>query len=471
MEPNLVTTVGVIAAFTTAAAFALGLLLERSALGMMAVGLLTATACGLCFLGVYLGESVGLAVAIALVSLLSVGFGAALGKGRGAIFFPVLWLAFCASCGIGVWARGISGLLTITLPSLLIFWAATFVVSRYLLPLGHSALWGRSFRCLLGYCLGTNRPFHVSDGLDLELRVPGNPFGLFFAGPGLAITGPAQAPVIWTGLRFVRIAEPGLTFTERLETIYQTLDLRPQLRSFNVEGITRDGIRVRVRVHIAIKLAAEHEKPKIGTGFPFDRDSVYEAIWRQPVEDGKRRPWDEWVKIAATRQLRRILGRYRIDQLTETLNLAEKPRKTVQSDLLRRLRNQMGDCGIEIIDTWFENVKPVDRSVITERTEAWKAEWGRRILITEGKAQATALVEIEEARIRAQADLISAIGRVVEHEDSVDPEALANLAALKFIEALDEAVGNPRVREAVPQSTFETLDRVRRLVIGNRTGA
>lgn len=471
MEPNLETTVGIIAAVTSAAAFPLGILLERTALGTITLGLLTTLACGLATLGVRLGGPIGLLIAIGLVALLAILVGAGLGKGRGAVFFPTLWLAFCASCGLGVWAGGMAGLLTITLPSLVVFWGALFVVSRCLLPLCGSGLWGQAFRSLFGFCLGTNRPFRVFEGRELKTRVEGNPYGQFFAGPGLVLTGPAQAPIVWTGLRFVRIAEPGLSFTERFETIYQTVDLRPQLRSFDVECVSRDGIRVRVRMHIAFKLCVENKEPKTGTGFPFDEGSVYSAVWRQPAEDGERTEWDEWVKIAALRLVRRILGRYRIDQLAEPHNPAERPRETIRSDLLRRLRSELEDYGIEVIDGWFENLQPVKESVIAERTEAWKAEWGRRILITEGEAQATALVEVEKARIRAQADLISAIGRVVEYEHPIDPEALANLAALKFIEALEEVADDPRVREAAPPGARATLVHLRRLVTGGQAEA
>ena len=467
MEPNLETTVGLIAAVTSIVAFPLGFLLERKALGTLALGLLTTAASGLCVLGVLLGGTAGLLAAIALVAILGVRLGAGLGGARGAVAFPALWLAFCGSCAMGVWAGGLTGLLTITVPSLVVFWGAMFWISRCLLPLDSTGLWGKAFRSFFGFCLGTNRPFHVFEGRELELRVPGNPFGQFFAGHGLVLTGPAHAPMIWSGLKFLRIAQPGLSFTDRFETVYQTLDLRPQLRSFPVEAVTRDGIRVRMQMHVAFRLRAEDQAPRLGTAFPFEERSVYDAVWGQPVEEGKKRSWDEWVTIATARLARRMLGRHRVDQLTETLHPTERPRETIRRDLLQGLRNELVDSGIEIIDAWFENLRPVDESVIAERTDAWKAEWERRIQITEGEAQAAALMEVEHARIRAQADLISAIGRVVEYQAPIDPDALANLAALRFIEALDDAASHPAVREAVPQDAFETFAHLRRVVRGS----
>ncbi len=467
MEPNLEATVGLIAAVTSIVAFPLGYLLERKALGTVALGLLTTLAVGLCVLGVLLGGTVGLIVAIALVAIVAVQVGGALGKTRGAFFFPALWLAFCGSCCIGVWAGGLTGLLTITLPSLIVFWGAMFRISRCLLPLQSTELWGKAFRSLFGFCLGTNRPFQVFAGRDLEVRVPGNPYGQFFAGHGLILTGPAHAPIIWTGLEFSRIAQPGLSFTDRFEIVHQTVDLRPQLRSFHFESVTRDGIRVRVLMHVACRLCSESPVPRIGGAFPFDEGSVYNAVWNQPVEEGKKREWDEWVRIAATRRARRILGQHRVDQLAETLHPTERPRETIQRDLLQGLQREMDDFGIEIIDLWFENLLPVDNSVVAERIEVWKAEWQRRIRIAEGEAQATALMEVEQARIRAQADMISAIGQVVEYRPSMDPDALANLAALRFLEALDDVASSPAVREAAPPESSEVFAHLRRVVSGS----
>lgn len=471
MEPDLNTAVGLIAAVTSVVSFALGYLLERSALGMIALGALTTIACGLCYLGVLLGGPLGLLAAMVLVAILAIQVGARLGSRRGSVFMPTLWLGFCASCGTGYWAGGLLGLLTVTLPGLVIFWGALIAVSSCLLPLSAPGQRGKAFRSLLAFCLGTNRPFFMHDGRNLEEHVPGNPFGQFLAGHGIVLTRPTHAPVIWTGVKFLRTAKPGLTFTDRFESVYQTLDLRPQLRSFAAEALSRDGIRIRVTLHIAFKLHVESQEVRLGSGFPFDQGPVYEAIWRQPVEEGRICSWDDCVKISATRLIRRILGGYRVDQLTEALNLLERPRESIQNDLLRRLCDEMDDFGIDIIECWFENLEPVDASVITERTEAWKSEWTRKISITEGQAQAAALVEIEQARARAQAELIEAVGHVVELQPPISPDALASMAALRFIEALEEVGSAPDVRESAPESAYETIDLVRKLLARDKAEA
>jgi hypothetical protein len=467
MEPSLQQVVGLIAAVTSTAAFLLGFLFEigqkaeRQALGTIALGLLTSIACGLCFLGVVLAGTWGLLFAIALVTLLARFVGKSLGKKRKPVMFPALWLGFCASCALGYRWGGAIGLLTITLPCQFLFWGALFWISRSLLPLDNNRRWGTAFRCLITFGLGTNYPYHVLDNHELLERVPGNPYGQFFAGPGIVLTGAAQAPIIWEGPTFKKVAKPGLTFTERFETVYQPVDLRPQLRTSEIDAVTRDGIRVEVKVHVVARLDPKGHEPKLGESFPVDAESVYGAVWRRPVEDGQIRPWEELVSIGAEQLVRRLISQRRIDELCEVRSPARDPRSRVRQQLLSELRAMLAAHGIEICEAWFESLRPEDKGVIEQRLEAWKAEWERDILVADGKAQAAELMEMERARIEAQTDLIDGIRQAVERKPGADPDALAHLAALRFIDALEDMSYKPGVREAAPEGMAETIDHLR----------
>jgi hypothetical protein len=99
--------------------------------------------------------------------------------------------------------------------------------------------------------------------------------------------------------------------------------------------------------------------------------------------------------------------------------------------------------------------------VIEGRTKAWQAEWNRKIMITEGKGRANAIWEVERAHIQAQADLIAAIRQVVEHRPGINPEILTSMAALRFIEALEEMACSPQVQKAVPDETPVMLEYLR----------
>jgi regulator of protease activity HflC (stomatin/prohibitin superfamily) len=467
VEPGLATIVGVIAVATTVIAVLLGYLSERAPLGAAMLGVFAAVAGSLCLLGTWLGgkllkDWIGLLVAILLVTLLAYKIGNSFGKKRGAAFVPALWLGYCASCAIGAWAGGWLGLLVITLPSLIVFWGGLLAVSRFLLPLPDNSQWGTAFRSLVTFALGTNYPYLVLEDRELAPRVAGNPYGQFFAGPGIVLTDPAHAPIIWSGLEFKRIGNPGLTFTGKFETIFQTVDLRPQLRAFHVEAITKDGIRIRVLTFFPFKLNAEGQEPALGASFPADESSIYSAVQRQPVEQEKRRSWEDLVPIVATRLLRRIIGQYKFDELCEPFDPAKDPRLTIREELLKQVRSEFRDSGIEIIGGGLSNLEPVDSSVLEERTEAWRAEWQRKILNTLGEGEANAIWELERAHVQAQADLIAAVRHIVEHRPGINPQVLTNMAALRFVEALEEMACSPGIREAAPNQTAETIEYLRR---------
>jgi regulator of protease activity HflC (stomatin/prohibitin superfamily) len=457
MEPELESVIGIVTAVTSVAAVLIGYLSERRALGAFIVGFFTAVAGGLCFLGMKHGDWIGLLAAVLLVTFLASRIGKSFGKERGAVFVSALWLGFCASCAIGYWAGGWLGLLTITLPSLIVFWGAMFGISRRLLPLRDRSQWGKAFRSLFTFSLGTNFPYHAIEGRELVDRVPGNPYGQFFAGPGIVLTGPAHAPIVWDGLRFKNVSEPGLTFTDGFEIIYQTVDLRPQLRSFDVEAITKDGIRIRVLTFIPFKLHARGREPKLKGSFPLDKKSIYKAVWGQPVEREQKRSWDEVVPIVATRLLRKIIGQYSFDELCEPLDPTKDPRVVIREELVNQLRQELQDYGIEIIGGGISNLEPVDSDVIEKRIEAWQAECKRKIAVVLGEGRAKAIWELERAHIQAQASLISAVRHVVEQRPGIDPDVLTKMAALRFIEAMEEMAGRPQVQEALPAEATGTI--------------
>ncbi len=362
---------------------------------------------------------------------------------------------------IGYWAGGTLGFLTITLPSLVIFWGGLFLVSPHLLPLDGRSQWVKAFRSLVTFNLGTNFPYHALEDREIKERVKGNPYGRVFAGPGIVLTDPAHAPIIWEGLKFKDVGQPGLTFTKRFETIYQTADLRPQLRSFYVDAITKDGIRIKVLTFMPFQLNAAGQMPCPGGSFPLDEESVYRAVRQQPIEDGRKLLWDELVPVAATRIMRKIISQYECDELCEPRDPDKDPRDAIKKDLVKQVGEEVQEYGIKLLGGGISNLDPEDAHVIEKRIEAWRAEWQRNIMVTLGEGRAKAILKTEEAYARTQAYMLSEMQEAIEQCQATDLSAMTDMAALRFIEALEEMVCMPHVQQALPAATGETVAYVR----------
>ena len=464
MEPDLESAIRILATVTPCVALVLGFLSERDLVGAGLLFGATAIACLLCLGGIILGDWTGLVVAILLDTLLAYLVGKSFGKERGSVFVPALWLGYCASCAIGYWAGGTLGFLTITLPSFVIFWGGLLFIAPHLLPLRDHSPWTKAYRSLVTFSLGTNFPFHVLEDRELKERVPGNSVGRVFAGPGIILTDPAHVPVIWEGPKFKDVGQPGLTFTDRFETIYQTVDLRPQLRSFDVDAITKDGIRVKVLTFVPFRLSWDGQQPKLPGSFPSDKKRILKTMWAQPVESGQKRAWDEIVVITATRTMRQIIGQYRFDELCECFDPGKDPRVEIREELKKRLKKELQAYDIELIGGGISNLEPEQRSVIDQRVKAWQAEWERKIQAVAGEGRANAIWEVERAHAQAQAALIAAIHSVVKDRPEIDPELLTKIAALRFVEALEDMACAPHVQGALPESTAETMGYMRKML-------
>jgi len=254
----------------------------------------------------------------------------------------VVWLYVWVTALVG-WRYGWLGLLTITLPALLIAGLGLFFVAGFLLPfpkqdlyrgkrpapvVGSMPTFGQEIRdllallrypenkearkrsfeqrrkalhCLLTYTMGTNRPYYVvvdekiverTEGTTTWLaeeerriqRAGGTIFGELLAGPGIVLTGCDHAVALSTGQKFKGAKGPGVIFTEYADFPAHVIDLRVQLRAFPVEAWTEDGIAIRVTTFIPFQIGTGKGKPALGQGFPYRSSDVFKAVHAQLME-------------------------------------------------------------------------------------------------------------------------------------------------------------------------------------------
>jgi len=499
---NVMVELGALGAITAALAALWGFLgnggRRNGLLGALMMGVAASMASGACLLGFKWGGWKGLVIGVLLVALAGGFLGSKLGKRRGALFVAFLWLGYCAACGVGYWwAEGWLGWLTIPLPSVAFFWYSLWRFSGRLLPLEIRRqqwwllrdFWNRLFgprqlseeeerarrhrylalRALVTYSMGTNYPYYVVEDGEPNKRVDGNPFRQFFAGPGILITRPHQAAVITTGMEVREIAPPGLTFTGLFDRVSQIVDLRAQLKAFDVEALTEDGIRVQALVFVLFKIRSPDLPPGRFWAEEESANAIFDAVRAQPVEDAELRNWDDLVRITGERIFQDIISHYRFDKLCardlpNDLPPEQIPRQKIKREFTEQLKRDMiTKCkGIQILGAGFANLIPMDRSVMRQCIETWRTEWTRKMMIQMGRGATEAVRLISQARAQGQAEVIRILSREAEYMDSVDRDILADVLALRLLEALEELARRPPVRRLLPTDATEMMEYLRR---------
>jgi regulator of protease activity HflC (stomatin/prohibitin superfamily) len=384
-----------------------------------------------------------------------------------------LWLGYCSLGIFGYLAGGWLGLLTITLPSLVIFWAGLYREARYILPLRDNGSGQRNgdehrqaFRALFTFTLGTNYPYYfVQDG-EVETRVKGNPYGQFFAGPGIIITPPDHAAYVTDGIHVRGVFRPGLTFTGRFDQEPKVLDLRSQLRAFQVEALTRDGISVRVLVFMPFRVHTAGREARLRGAFPFRPGAVYDIVAGELVErhrrkegGGSKHEWDKsLVPTLVTPIVRDIIGKYSVDELCD---IPERdPRQEIVGEMLKRVRPLLLERGIELVGGGISNLLPQDDDLMQRRLANWRTRWEQRIMrmMSEGKAERTQQIEL--ARAEAECEIVLRLAQAVE-AGGANQRGTEAAMALRFIDCLGEIVSESETQWPLPRNVIQTLDDLR----------
>ncbi len=364
------------------------------------------------------------------------------------------------------------------------FFLGLFIVGGFLLPFpppdpgtGRAERWRQqfanhwtAFKILLDCISGERYPYWVvtdepREEDKIEQRGKGDALAMFAFGKGIIISDCDHAVAVSDGLRFKGVQGPGLIFTGFAERPMRTLDLRPQLRAFTVQGLTRDGIQVKVLAFTPFQIGRGDQQPQPGKPFPYRKSAAFKAVHAQMMElpqkpDHPQHAWDEIPKVLGTRVLQDILSRYRFDELYDYAPGEELPRARIARQFRERLKADLEPLGIELIGGGISNLLPVKEEVLKERVRAWQAEWVRRILVKQAEGQRERLWRIEQARAEAQANLILALGERLAEMSQPDISVSPNVIVEEFLRILEEMTQQPMLRRYLPREIPQDLRRL-----------
>jgi hypothetical protein len=441
-----------------------------------------------------LAASLSILGLIELLSILSAIFAIPYGltlAGMTACFVLYLWLkfkpvaVFLTLVASALWIVGLRGyaganaivaLLSLTAGGA-VFALGLYFVSGFVLPLSDESQRAKVFGFLRDYIARANRPGLVVVDAPrqqdkVQERVAGNPLGRLANGPGFVLTGCDHAAAISDGLKFKGVRDPGLTFTGFGDQVVHAIDLRPQLRAFHVDAMTRDGIKIRVLAFAPFRIDAGRRQPELGRHLPFNKNAAIKAVIRaqrvehegkgQTPQRMKQRAWDELPPLIAKRVLQDVISRRAFDELYAPYQPGgDPPRKGLATEFCAQLAAQLDPLGIQLIGGGISDLEPADSEVYVRRVENWQAEWSRKIMVKEAEGYAVRLGILERARAEARAELILSLGRQLE-ELSVGRAELSSREVLgQFLTVLEELMMQPGIRPLLPGRTKEALGSMR----------
>lgn len=370
-----------------------------------------------------------------------------------------------------------------------VFLFGLYVGSGFLLPLPQPNGREEALRLLRDYTVDANRPCYAvvdephQEGKVRE-RIGGQVFGYLAEGPGVVLSDCDHAVAISDGLEFKGLADPGVVFTGLADRPVQAIDLRPQLRTFDVSALTKDGIAIRVGVFIPFKIDAGRRQPRLGEYLPHDKSAAFRAIHAQQAqhEEGaqtskrtEHRRWADLPRPIAERILQNIISKYTFDDLYGPHQPGGKPPRTViEREFQEQLAAELKPIGIQVVG-WragdpttlqarIGNLEPVDPQVYADRVRSWQADWTRKVMLRQARGHMERLRIVERARAETRADLIISLGRQLEDlsaaKTQLHPKAILN----RFVSALEDVARQPAVRGLLPAETRQAVEEIRSAV-------
>ncbi|MFW6135243.1 MAG: SPFH domain-containing protein [Chloroflexota bacterium] len=359
-----------------------------------------------------------------------------------------------------------------------LFWLGLRAASRVLLPVEDEAGRANTFSFLKAYVLGSNRPAYAVDPGRREgkvrVRVSGDQFSRARSSPGLVLTGCDHAVALSDGFRFKGVHGPGIVFTGYGDQIVQAIDLRPQVRSFQVTGLTKDGIDVTVDASVSFRIDAGRREAELGHHLPFNRGAAFRALRAQRVEHQgeelisptlQQREWDDLPRIRGEHILRNIVSKLEFDDLYGPHQAGRQaPRRTIARSFARQLAAELEHFGVQLIEADLGNLEPADPHVYLKRAHNWEAEWIRRVTLKQAEGQAERLQILERARADTRSDLILDLGRQLEELTESTSDLDAETVFDQFVVLMEELTTQPQLRHLLPDRTMELLSEMRQVM-------
>lgn len=354
----------------------------------------------------------------------------------------------------------------------------------------------QKFRMLLFYVLGMQYPYWAVKGRathEVEKRIDGD-FFVSWAKPGAIWTYSHQVVGVSAGIYFDNIEGPGIVFTDTYQRPIAVVDLRTQLRTAEVEAVTRDGVPIRAVVFASFALDRENwpkknwrsedlrrlsedvkANPHLAQGLEIDR-----PIGSYPYSTGRVRAalsmtsihssyeergdkiihWDEWVVAQIKNAARRVISQRTLNELWHPQQ--NRPGWGALDEMANEIRTivepQLRRAGIVLFGGRIVNyVLSADSQIAKQQIESWKTIWTQKIKALEAEAQAIYQEQIEKAHAYAKSTFLETVATAIQRARTEHPDLPRHVIATYFIHAIEEYLQTGPTDSTQAKQHLETI--------------
>lgn len=426
---------------------------------------------------------------IRLVMALGVFFGAAylLGHEHGKSRWLTSALGFVGAILIGWIVNFWMGILFISVPLIAVYFSTLHDLALVIMPTSNPedrAEQKKRVNAFISYTWGIQSPMTVVDDhawKKYEPRIPGDITWQFSDfpipiirnldwRPGLVWTRSHQVVSISGGTKFKRVDGPGVAFPGKLERPEQVFDLRLQLRTREIDVISKDGIHFIARYFTGFRIDNEEwEKETYDTlrpinshlrgadklthtqgSFPFSHARVQATLGMTSTKAATGDPtiyWDQWATNVIEDQVRQVLSQKNLDELWRPANDKKfaNALDVIAEEIKKNSELTLRAAGILLVVARVVNFKFASNNehgdeISRQQIATWGSEWARRRANILAEAQAESERAQQEARAYAESLLLNSIAEGLQKTHEINPNLPRFVIAMRFLSSLQDYV-------------------------------
>jgi hypothetical protein len=379
-------------------------------------------------------------------------------------------LVFFAGWAVNRWI----GIIFISMPLVAVYYCSLYVLAQNIMPTAapenKQEKWEK-FLILVSYTWGIQRPLYATGEnawSEIETRIPGRDLVSIHI-PGLIWTRPHEVVGITSGMKFKGVDGPGLVFTKKQERPMQIMDLRSQVRSAEIDVVSKDGVGFRVLIFAEFRLDPEEWDQKTYNdlrpknpilrgadkinhregSFPFSSLRLQAAISTtgSNANHDATLYWDKWSLSVIESETRQIISQLNLDELwrpredKKGINaLDEIANKLMERSKIKLRTNGILLLAARVVNFRFPKVNGKTDRVSEQQISTWEAEWARKNSEILDKARAESERNQLEARAYAESVLLSSIAEGLKKTEDKNSSLPNFVISMRFLSALQDLI-------------------------------